>query len=80
VITHANHFLSDKLSPHNTDPDVVSDSMPRVLRLRDALFEAKDIDDAFACLDIKDVLNDLTEQQMAFCPKTGEVRVCRWAD
>jgi hypothetical protein len=36
------------------------------------------VDDVAACLDVDDVCNDDSYQQMLFVPATGEVKVWRW--
>jgi hypothetical protein len=48
--------------------------------LEHELLEAHSFDEASFCLDAEPVFNADTEQQMAFCPKSGKMKVWRWLD
>jgi hypothetical protein len=89
VITQANHHVSARFASNNDDLHNVpegeeefslegstlrSDGLACALK---ELREPRTLEEAAAVLDAPGVLNKMTCQQMAFCPRTGDVRVWR---
>lgn len=81
VLTQANHFVTDKFFENNSDQEVVDYSIERMDLLQEGLEDhVQSMKAASDCLDIEEVFNTDTEQQMAFCPKTGKMKAWRWLD
>jgi predicted choloylglycine hydrolase len=81
VIVQGNHHVADQFQSHNDyeDSELLEDSWERYATLEEALLDTEgDPDDLAECLDIEPVQNDWSLQQMAFCPRTGEIKVWRW--
>lgn len=90
VISQANHHESRRFRANNeriSEPEddgvsFLADSKARARTLErslSALPSTAQIGDAAACLDEEPVCNADSYQQMVFAPRTGEVRVWRWA-
>jgi hypothetical protein len=89
VLVQANHHVADAFARHNEDLHDVAEgeeefsmegSCGRAHTLSErlaALETAATLEEAAAVLNVADVLNRHTCQQMAFCPGRGEVRVWR---
>lgn len=89
VLVQANHHVARKFKPYNKVMDDAenddeysrleyseerSNTMKKQLAKADA---AKTLVQAAGCLKVDPVRNEDSEQQMAFCPKTGEVKIWR---
>jgi predicted choloylglycine hydrolase len=83
-LVQANHFVSSKYQHLNAaldddgDSGVLEFSQERAGLLEKRLTGEKTFRQTFNALDEDWVLNGDTTQQMAFCPKTGEMKVGRW--
>jgi hypothetical protein len=89
ALVQANHHVAARFVPNNADLDEVEEDEQEFSRegsaaRADALAAAlaapgkpMALEEAARVLDIELVLNKFTCQQMAFCPRTGEVRVRR---
>lgn len=91
TLAHANHHVTAKFKQRNEqiemfDPESEEMSMLdystlRMDRLNAALQDVgrrSTLGDVAACLDVEDVCNDESFQQMLFVPATGELNVWRW--
>lgn len=91
TLVHANHHETSKFRHRNDgigrfDPEAEEMSMLTYSETRAASLDAglttigrkSTVDDVAACLDVDDVCNDDSYQQMLFVPATGEVKVWRW--
>jgi len=78
-LVQSNDFTSDKFSGIGAEDYGTEDSRVRSLALAGALADVghKGLKEIASCLDIEPVLNIETQQQMAFCPATGEMQVWR---
>jgi hypothetical protein len=88
-VVQANHHLASRFAANNADLDDVKEdeqefsregSAARAEALAQALAdpdEPETLEEAARAIDVGPVLNKFTVQQMAFCPRTGEVRVWR---
>jgi predicted choloylglycine hydrolase len=89
ALVQANHHVAARFAANNADLDDVAEdeqefsrqgSAARAEALAQALAaraEPAALEEAARVLDVGPVLNKFTCQQMAFCPRTGEVRVWR---
>ena len=89
VIVQANHHVAERFVKNNEDlcevvkgeeEFSIEGSSRRADVLTEALTEARSpclLEDAAQVLNVPSVLNSLTCQQMAFCPRTGEIKVWR---
>jgi hypothetical protein len=89
AVVQANHHVGARFAPNNADLDDVGPdeqefsregSAARAEALAGALAgpgAPAALEEAARVLDVPPVLNKFTCQQMAFCPRTGEVRVWR---
>jgi predicted choloylglycine hydrolase len=87
ALTQANHFAAEQFAKHNADLSTVEQgeeqftleaSSHRAEALTEALANTHapcSLDRASQVLDTPAVLNNLTCQQMAFCARTGDVKV-----
>lgn len=89
VLVQANHHVARRMLRHN---DVISEGSEHEYSLLETSQErgevldrelrrastATDIASVAACLDVEPVCNEESFQQMAFCPRTGEVKAWRW--
>lgn len=82
VITQGNHYISRKFKANNDyeESDLLEDSEERTSVLEKELLNTRcdSLDVAAASLDVEPVQNDESYQQMAFCPRTEEIKVWRW--
>lgn len=89
VLVQANHHISREFRTLNEpisfeteeECSLLESSQERSDALEDALLDMgrdASIDDLASCLDVDPVVNDDSCQQMAFCPRTGDVRAWRW--
>lgn len=82
VITQGNHHVARKFKSNNDyeEPDLLEDSEERAAVLREALLELDtgDLEEIAGSLDTEPVQNEDSYQQMAFCPRTGGIKVWRW--
>ncbi|MCK5806215.1 MAG: hypothetical protein KAI66_25510, partial [Lentisphaeria bacterium] len=80
VLAQGNHHVARKFRSHNWDEELVEDSQGRVACMEEELGRRSrgSLDELAACLDVEPVLNEESYQQMAFCPRTGEMKVWRW--
>jgi hypothetical protein len=91
VVVQANHYVHEKFAKANAailtarpgeELFTIIGSCNRHFRLEQALTQltaAQSLADAGKSLDTADVLNDMTCQQLVFCPKSGDVAVWRRA-
>ncbi|MFL5328508.1 MAG: C45 family autoproteolytic acyltransferase/hydrolase [Gemmataceae bacterium] len=89
VLAQANHHVGEKFSANNADLDDVKEDEQEFSREGSAaradsmtcalggLTNAGTLEQAAQILDAEPVRNKFTCQQMAFCPRTGDVRVWR---
>jgi len=80
VLVQANHHLARKFVGNNAGMEGISDSRDRAGSLSKDLRAAKATSlrkIAAACLNEVPVFNEDTVQKMAFCPKTGDIRIWR---
>lgn len=82
VLVQGNHHVAERFQSHNDyeDSELLEDSWERTDTLEEALLntDSEDLEEIAGCLDIEPVQNDWSLQQMAFCPRTGEIKVWRW--
>ncbi len=87
-MTHANHFCTRQLAPQNRpfqieDEDGASVYQASVLRKQNlaeainSLHKARSITNVASVLDVEEVCNEDTHQQMVFCPARSEYAAWR---
>ena len=88
VLVQANHHVARQFL-RNNDHIKIEDEFGTVIessteradvlkRELEAVGDASSIEDVASVLDVEPVCNDESYQQMAFCPRSGEVKAWRW--
>jgi hypothetical protein len=80
IITQANHHVDNLFELNNTDKDLYEWSKERADNLNESLWEAEtdSLESLASSLDVDEVCNEDSYQQMIFHPASGQMRVWRW--